>query len=114
MTADEFNHLFDAAVTAHMPDFEPDASRAAHGRMEAANRSAPASGFQSANTTVRGQHRAGRPDQFRPAASRRREPHIRHSQVSIVIPTTVQHTGGAQRAKNRRNNHVSGTSYQVV
>ena len=35
MTADEFNHLFDAAVTAHMPDFEPYASRAAHGLMEA-------------------------------------------------------------------------------
>ena len=101
MTADEFNHLFDASVAAHMPEFQ-DASRAAHGFMEAANGAAPASAFQSANTTVRGQHRAGRPDQFRPATARRREPHIRHSQVSIVIPTTVQNTDGAQRPKNRR------------
>jgi hypothetical protein len=31
-----------------------------------------------------------------------------------VIPTTVQNTDGVQRPKNRRNNHVSGTSYQVV
>ena len=77
MTADEFNHLFDAAVTAHMPDFEPDASMPRARLMELmeeATHAAPGSTFLSAATAMRGQRQTSRLGQVHPAAALPREP----------------------------------------
>jgi hypothetical protein len=63
MTADEFNHLCDPAVAAHMPDFEPYASIPRERLMELMEEAAhadPGSAFLPAAAADRGQRQAGR------------------------------------------------------
>ena len=117
MTADEFNHLCDAAFGAHMPDFEPYAGLPRERLMELmeeATRADPGSAFLSAATAVRGRRQAGRLGPSgrgstpRSAASPWRGRTTRPSPRKTRTDT-VPHSGGSGGSGTRRSGSTSGT-----